>query len=759
MQMGRRENTVIAAVVGLLAAVVVLFGSCPAAAESRVYLGPHADYAIDVSGQWTIEEMAGPEGEARFERANGRRAANFGAANGPSAVMWLRFVVPANLATDGGGVVLTIRESRIRTLEAFRLAGRSFEVQSWRLGVMGEHARMATRYPTLELPESVRGETVYIRFHTPSSMRATVWAQTEASFLRTYSQEMMFFGILFGALAALLVYLSSAALASRDATMGALAVLVLGFIGHILGDRAFIDTYLLPGQIVISRTVSFGSTFVIYTVALFYALRTLRTHAQFPRLARALDICVALLGVLTIAAIVTIAADITFMRRISPLIALSMIGCVVLLTVAAAFKEPRRAILFLLCWWPALATGVARVMPDLLPQDGFDPVLIDLMYPAFVISLLFAGIVAASDIRDRERALTRAAEKNASRLKAFAESASDSFWEADADGRVLFASGPACLAAGLSEGVMVHSVLDSAIAGSLKPGKPLSRAPMIRQDADGGLRHLRVSAVPIPGGGWRGIASDVTEEVRETERMNQQRRMAALGQLAGGIAHEINNLLHPVINLSRMAGESLDMGDQRRRWLDIVQDSSARAAKLVSALLTSVRPVHGDGRTAALGAALTDIADEVRMLVPASTRLETLIDTKEGPVLPVAEVFQLVANLVNNAIYATNGGTVRLSYTASQTDGRNRFELSVDDDGLGMDDATLQRAAEPFFTTKPQGHGTGLGLSIVQALASKWGGELEIASQLGRGTQVRVTILSPMDAGHEGEGLHEDSRS
>ena len=90
------------------------------------------------------------------------------------AAMWLRLVVPPGLSTDGGVVILTVREPRIRSLTVFRLRDGSFEERQWRLGVEPANARLPTRYPSIALPENARGETIFIRLHTPSSMRATV---------------------------------------------------------------------------------------------------------------------------------------------------------------------------------------------------------------------------------------------------------------------------------------------------------------------------------------------------------------------------------------------------------------------------------------------------------------------------------------------------------------------------------------------------------------------------------------------------------
>lgn len=734
-----RTPTTIYAMIVLLSLIAFgSFSSRPLHAASSIFVGASADSALDRTGEWTIKDVMGPEGASRFQAADGRRPANYGAVNGPNAAMWLRLSVPSGLATDGGAIILTLRETRARSLSVYWSRHGSVETRHWVLGIEPANARLITRYPSIALPETLRGQTIFVRLHTPSSMRATLWVQNETSYLRTYAAEMIFFGVLFGVLLALLVYFSAAAIGSRDPTTGTLALLTLSFLLHIVGNQAFFETYLFPGAADASRVLSITATFSIYTLSLFYAVQALQTRVLFPRADRILALWAGGLAVLTVVSAISIATGIFTLRYLSPAIGLSTIGLVIGLAVATAIYQPHRALVFVLCWGPALATGVARLLPDFIPQDGFNPVLINLLYPAFATSLLLAGIAAASDIRERQDALTRAAFDNAARLKAFADSASDSFWETDREGRLTFASGPACLTAGLKVGLSIQSVLLDRDGVSLQQGRGLSRAPITRTSEGQGTRHLRLSAVPIAEGGWRGIVSDVTDEVAEAERMHRQRRMAAVGQMAGGVAHEINNLLHPMINLSRRAGEKMEEGDERRSWLEVVRSSGLRAAEIVTALLSSVRPLPNAGKRLPMGAALQEISTEVRALIPESAQFDTHIATDAGPLVSVSEVFQVVTNLVANALHASRGGSVKVIYACANAGAT--FNLTVADNGSGMDEATLVQVLEPFFTTKPQGEGTGLGLSIVQGIASKWGGEIKISSRLGEGTEVTVSV-------------------
>jgi signal transduction histidine kinase len=134
----------------------------------------------------------------------------------------------------------------------------------------------------------------------------------------------------------------------------------------------------------------------------------------------------------------------------------------------------------------------------------------------------------------------------------------------------------------------------------------------------------------------------------------------------------------------------------------------------------------------------------VKSVAPGGVGVVFEADGAPGPELPVHEVFEVVANLVSNAIYALSGGgtvTVRI-----ETDDTGVARLEIADDGVGMDEATLQRARDPFYTTKEVGQGTGLGLHLVGQLAQKWGGRFELHSAPGQGT--RAAIFVPPQQAH-----------
>jgi signal transduction histidine kinase len=269
--------------------------------------------------------------------------------------------------------------------------------------------------------------------------------------------------------------------------------------------------------------------------------------------------------------------------------------------------------------------------------------------------------------------------------------------------------------------------------------------------ADGGTRYIARSGAPLLG--YRGIATDATEERSRQECEVRQQRMAAVGQLAGSMAHEINNLLHPIINLSRRVASALPSEDEKRQFLNTVIDAGVRASEIVASLLTTVRPGVEESDILSLGEALQRVCHSIRPMIPDAIRFEVAIIDGGRAHVRAGELLQVLSNLIANSIYATAGrGKISVDLIPDRTRG---YVLTVSDDGKGMDEATRKRALEPFFTTKEVGQGTGLGLSIVHGMVRAWGGTIGIESGLGRGARVvirvPVTRVEACQSDHAGE--------
>jgi PAS domain S-box-containing protein len=255
----------------------------------------------------------------------------------------------------------------------------------------------------------------------------------------------------------------------------------------------------------------------------------------------------------------------------------------------------------------------------------------------------------------------------------------------------------------------------------------------------------------LPGGGTVGLWTDVTALKRaETERrvlerqMHHSQRLEALGTLAGGVAHEINNALVPVVALTKVVAHRLPEDSRERRNLETVMTGAERSRDLVKQILAFSRKEEAQPQRESVdvAAVLRGAMQLMRATLPASIRLEEEI----VPVPPVlgdaGQLQQVIVNIVTNAAHAIGEGQGRITVRLAKDLSIAQLRLSIADTGCGMDEATLARIFEPFFTTKQVGEGTGLGLSVAHGIVKEHGGRIEVASQPGQGT--RFDILLPL---------------
>jgi two-component system cell cycle sensor histidine kinase/response regulator CckA len=240
---------------------------------------------------------------------------------------------------------------------------------------------------------------------------------------------------------------------------------------------------------------------------------------------------------------------------------------------------------------------------------------------------------------------------------------------------------------------------------------------------------------------------------RLEERLRQAQKLEVVGQLAGGIAHDFNNILVVINSYIDLALSSLSPEDPLRPDLEEVQKAGLRAAALTRQLLAFSRKQVLQPVVLDLNAVVGDLEKMLRRVISEHVEIRLLLAERVGAVrADPAQIEQVLMNLVLNARDAmSRGGTLVIStadVTLDEAAARARGELapgryatlSVSDTGCGMDATTLARAFEPFFTTKPPGKGTGLGLSTVYGIVKQSGGHVEIESEVGRGTTVRVLL-------------------
>ncbi len=265
-----------------------------------------------------------------------------------------------------------------------------------------------------------------------------------------------------------------------------------------------------------------------------------------------------------------------------------------------------------------------------------------------------------------------------------------------------------------------------------------------------------------------GVVLDATERKQAEERLQEVLRLEAVGRLAGGIAHDLNNMLAAILGFSDFLGRSLEPGDHRRHDVEQIAQAANRSASLTRQLLAFARRELIQPRLLDVNAVVRRTEGMLRPVLGPNIELVFRLAGDAGVVhADPGQVEQIVMNLVLNARDAMpQGGRVTIE-TMSLVLGRSSVSpqlagelptlgrylmLSVSDTGHGMDATTLQRIWEPFFTTKPVGQGTGLGLSAVYGAVKQSGGFVWAESEPGRGTVVGVywpEILAPEQATDE----------
>ena len=222
------------------------------------------------------------------------------------------------------------------------------------------------------------------------------------------------------------------------------------------------------------------------------------------------------------------------------------------------------------------------------------------------------------------------------------------------------------------------------------------------------------------------------------ERLRVQEKLAMIGKLAAGVAHELNNPLDATLRCVRMARERATADAEASEYLDLAQTGLTRMADIVKSLLAFSRHAAVEQAPQALARLVEEASTGMTLaLGDESPKIVSALEpgTEELPV--PRGLHQVLANLLRNAADAT-GKTGRIDVTA-QREG-DLLRLRVEDDGPGMPPAVLRRVFEPFFTTKPPGKGTGLGLPISARIVEKFGGAITVECPPAGGTVVSVTL-------------------
>ncbi len=250
------------------------------------------------------------------------------------------------------------------------------------------------------------------------------------------------------------------------------------------------------------------------------------------------------------------------------------------------------------------------------------------------------------------------------------------------------------------------------------------------------------------------VQRDITHEKEVERKLLQAQKMEAIGTLAGGVAHDFNNILTAILGFAQLAKYNIPAGNPSLSDLDDVIKAGRRARDLVRQILAFSRQSEQVRQPMQLASIIKEAIKLLRATIPATIEIVQEIDPNSGPVMAdPTQIHQVLMNLCTNAYHAMRekGGTLLVGLadvtvdqeTARINPGLNEGDyllLTVSDTGQGIEQAIVDRIFEPYFTTKGVGEGTGLGLSVVHGIVIDLGGIIKVESQPGKGSTFTIYL-------------------
>lgn len=354
-------------------------------------------------------------------------------------------------------------------------------------------------------------------------------------------------------------------------------------------------------------------------------------------------------------------------------------------------------------------------------------------------------------------------QEERTRLAAVVSQAVDGVIILDPAGKIVYAN-PACRKiTGFTDSELVGTGPErfgeriAADVNSVLAREGIWKGHITRVRKDGRPIELDASVAPLKDAAgetssYLVVFRDITHAVKLEQTMRQMERTDALGRLAGGVAHDLNNILLPIVVNAELLLDETEPDSPRYAMLKNILQAAYRQRDLVKKILAFTRLTKQSPKAVRIQPLVDEALKLLKPALPTSVELRFVArnsrDTISGD---ATELHELITNLCTNAVDAmeARGGTLEVFLADADLDGGDPLpelsagpyvKLTVRDTGCGIDPSHLDRIFDPFFTTKAAGKGTGIGLSVVRGIVKSHGGAINIESQVGKGTVVNVYL-------------------
>ncbi|MDH4161821.1 MAG: PAS domain S-box protein [Nitrospirota bacterium] len=391
-------------------------------------------------------------------------------------------------------------------------------------------------------------------------------------------------------------------------------------------------------------------------------------------------------------------------------------------------------------------------------------------YPVIEKGAVTGTVVAFVDITERKKADSSLREEK-NKIEAIIAAMGEGLSIQDRDFRVLYQNDVHKGFVGAHAGELCYQAYESSdkqcdgcpIASAFKDGSVHTVERIV--DLPGGTKSFEITASPLRNAQGEIVAGielvrDVTERKRTEQQLQQAQKMEAIGQLAGGVAHDFNNILTAITGYASFLKVKTEEGSQLRYYGEQILTAAEKAGNLTRQILAFSRKQVIKPRPVNVNESIRGMEKMMFRLLGEDIEVRTVLTDRDATVMADPGQFeQVLLNLATNARDAMPAGgslhvsteVVELNNEAAHSKGLKvpgKYVLiSFSDTGEGMSQKVRQRIFEPFFTTKEMGRGTGLGLSIVYGIVTQHEGQINVYSEPGEGTSFRIYL--PLVTGHQ----------